>query len=808
MTDKREKLVVIGSGMAGARAIEEIEARAPGRFAITMFGAEPYAVYNRILLSEVLAGTTSPEGIFLNSAGWFAERGITLAAGSKVAEIDRAARVVRAADGTAVPYDKLIIATGSLPLVPDIQNVATPGVFVFRTIDDCRLIASYARRCRRVAVIGSGLLGLEAARGLLSHGLEVSVIEVMPYLMAQQLDAEAAAMLARMIEAMGIRILFEKATERVLGAAAVEGLRFKDGSEIETDMVVISCGIRPNVRLAVEAGLRVERGIVCDDQMRTSDPDISAVGECVEHRRTVYGLVAPLYEQARVLADHVTGANLDAAYHGSRLSTRLKIMGIDLVSIGDGRGLNAEPGSITKYSEPERGVYKKLVVRGGKLAGAILLGEIDSASRLISAYERETGLPERRSELLFSHGAAGDPGSAVEAMAPEAAVCSCHQVKKATLLELIKAGCGLDQLSAKTRAGTGCGGCRPHLESMVARYGSEKPDPAASYYVRAVPLAKPDLVREIRQRGLRSVTAVLAELGNGTDDPASKPGLASLLRTIWAGEYVDERDARFVNDRVHANIQNDGSYSVVPRIYGGVTSAAELRRIADVADRYQVRMIKITGGQRIDLLGVKKSDLPAVWRDLGMRSGHAYTKAFRTCKTCVGTDFCRYGVGDSTRLGIAIERRFQGLETPHKMKFAASGCARNCAEATVKDVGVVAVENGWQIHVGGAAGSRVRAGDLLATVKTHDEALALMGRFIQYYRENARYAERSYAFVERLGIERLRAIVVDDAEGEAARLDREIAAAAAAYRDPWSEGAAPIEPTQFAEAVAVEAAGV
>ncbi len=806
LVSAREKLLVIGGGMAGARAIEEIEARAPSRFAITMYAAEPYAVYNRILLSDVLAGAKNPEGIFLNSLSWFAERQIDLRIGEKIASIDCARKLVLTESGAAQSYDYLIIATGSLPLVPDIANVATPGVFVFRTIDDCRLIASYAKGRRRAAVIGGGLLGLEAARGLLGHNLKVTVVEVMPYLMAQQLDPESAALLARTMEAMGLEILFEKATERVLGNGAAQGLRFKDGTEIETDMVVISCGIRPNVRLAVEAGLRVERGIVCDDRMRTSDPAIYSVGECVEHRGRVYGLVAPLYEQARVLADNLTGSSPAAAYAGSKLSTRLKVMGVDLVSIGDGRAMGGEGHTVTRYVEPELGVYKKLVVSGGKLVGAILLGDTDAASTLIDAYEREIELPRRHSELLFSRAGAGDPNAAVEAMAESAVVCTCHQVRKSVLVEHIRAGAALDDLCAITRAGTGCGGCKSHLEAMMAAYGSDRADPAASYYVKAVPLDKPALVREIKRLELRSVSAVLSRLGIGVDDPESKPGLASLLKTIWGRGYVDERDARFINDRVHANIQNDGTFSVIPRIYGGVTSPAELRRIADAAEKYHARMIKITGGQRIDLLGVGKSDLPAIWRDLKMPSGHAYTKAFRTCKTCVGVEFCRYGVGDSTRLGIAIEKRFQGIETPHKMKFAASGCARNCAEATVKDVGVVAIEGGWQIHVGGAAGSRVRAADLLAAVKSQDEALKIMGRFIQYYRENARYAERCYAFVERVGIKRLREVLIDDSDGDADRLDREVEAAAAAYRDPWSEGAAPFEPTQFAEAIAVEGA--
>src|SRR5579885_1132532 len=797
----KEKLVVVGGGMAGGRVVEEIVARENSRFDVTIIGAEPYTVYNRILLSDVLAGSKSPEGVFLYSTEWFQSRAVRLITGVKVESIHRDRKVVRLAGGEERPYDKLIIATGSLPLVPEIENVNTPGVFVFRTIEDCQLISSYARRCKRAAVIGGGLLGLEAARGLVNHGLEVTVVEVMPYPMAQQLDAESGAMLARKMEALGLRFQFEKASQRVLGTSAVRGLAFKDGTELATDMVVISCGIRPNVRLAVDAGLRVERGIVCDDRMVTSDPDIFAVGECVEHRGRIYGLVAPLYEQARVLAEHITGVQSPALYQGSKISTRLKVMGVDLVSIGDGRALDPAKASITKYVEPSRGVYKKLVVREGKLEGAILLGEIDSATLLIAAYEAGTPMPERHADLLFGR-AAGDPRVMLEAMPGESRICACHQVSKESLVELLSKGCSLDDLAAKTKAGTGCGGCRPQLEMLSAIYGDADRNPATTRYAKSIPLSKPELMAEIRRLGLKSVSAVMRTLGGG-DDPGVKPALASLLRMVWREEYDDERDARFINDRVHANIQNDGTFSVVPRIFGGVTSPAELRRIADVAEKYQARMVKLTGGQRIDLLGIKKRDLPAAWHDLGMPSGHAYTKAFRTCKTCVGTDFCRYGVGDSTALGIAIEKRFQGIEAPHKLKLAASGCSRNCAEATVKDIGAVAVDGGWQVYVGGAAGSRVRAGDLLATVATNEEVLRIIGRFIQYYRMNARYMERSPAFVERIGIERLRSILVDDSEGQAESLDRQIEDEIASYRDPWLEGKSPIEPSQFADELAI-----
>ena len=430
-TTTKETLVVVGTGMAAGRVVEEIVVRDPDRFEITMFGAEPHTVYNRILLSDVLAGVKSPEGVFLYSADWFRDHGVRLVSGVKVEQIDRQRKIVGCGDGSETHYDKLIIATGSLPMVPPIENVNTAGVFVFRTINDCQLNASYARRCRRAVVIGGGLLGLEAARGLLEHGLEITLVEVMPYPMAQQLDPESGARLARCMEGMGLRFLFEKATQRVLGSGAVRGLLFKDGSNIETDMVVISCGIRPNVKLAVEAGLAAERGIVCDDHLLTSDPDIYAVGECVEHRGRLYGLVAPLFEQARVLADHLTASDTEATYRGSKISTRLKVMGIDLVSVGDAR--EGAGSVVTRYVEPERGVYKKLVVRDGKVAGAILLGEIDCAGAVISTYENETPAPRRHADLLFGGPAAGDQGAAA-ALPMEAVVCTCHQVRKSRLV--------------------------------------------------------------------------------------------------------------------------------------------------------------------------------------------------------------------------------------------------------------------------------------------------------------------------------------------------------------------------------------
>ncbi len=823
---QKKRLVVIGNGMAGGRVVEEILARDPDRFAITMFGAEPYGNYNRILLSNVLNGSQPMEDTFLNPLAWYAEHNVQLHAGVKATLIDRERRVVigqpmrtdapaYGLDGCAPaaacieePYDTVIIATGSRPFVPPMDGMGKRGTFLFRTLDDCEQIAAYAKRCRRAAVIGGGLLGLEAARGLLTHGVEVTVLEAMPQPMSAQLDPESGDLLKTTLRHMGISVLLEKITTHILGEEHVTGLQFKDGSTLETDMVVVSTGIRPIVEIATDSGLAVERGIVCDDQMRTSDPDVFAVGECVQHRGIIYGLVDPIWDQARTLADVITETNPAAAYAGSKLATKLKVMGVELASMGETK--KAEPDDeVVVYREPSRGVYKKLIIRENKLHGAILLGEADTASTLMQMFSLDTALPERRADLLF--GPANGALLLAAADLPDAAqICNCNGVSKGCIRTAIETGgcTSVMQVGTKTKAGAGCGSCKPLVTQLLEAYAGEiVEDPSEHYYVPGVPLPKPELIAAIREKQLKSVSAVFHALADGKEDPGSKIGLASLLKSLWSDEYEDERDARYINDRVHANIQHDGTFSVVPRIYGGVTSPAELKRIAEVAEQYNVRMVKITGGQRIDLLGITKDNLPKVWKELGIPSGHAYTKAFRTCKSCVGTDFCRYGLGDSIALAQKIERRYQGVESPHKMKLATAGCPRNCSEAYVKDLGAVAIGGDkWEIYIGGAAGGTVRKGDLLCTVEGHEQVLTYMGRFIQYYRENAKYLERTYGFAERVGIEHLRAILIDDTEGICERLDAEIDKAVAAYRDPWStEAVQPRNVTQFAGPLPVEA---
>ncbi|GCF10614.1 nitrite reductase large subunit NirB [Dictyobacter arantiisoli] len=804
---QKQRLVIIGNGMAGARLVEEILAHQGGdQYDIVVFGEEPYGNYNRILLSNVLAGSQDSADIFINPLAWYKEHGVTLHAGSRVDAIDCTLKCVYASDGTVMAYDKLVIATGSSPAIPALANLYTPerklqkGVFAFRTIDDCTGMLDYATQARKAVVIGGGLLGLEAARGLLNRGLEVHVAHVAKHVMNVQLDTMGGKILRSSLEKMGVSLHLQKRTNAILGDGQVEGLGFEDGSTIDCDMVVISTGIRPNIELAQQAGIAVERGILVQDDLSCSVPDVYAIGECTQHRGCTYGLVAPLWEQAQCLAERLTHPDSEKLYLGSRTSTKLKVLGVDLAVMGDKEEVD-EDDEVVVYSEPSRGVYKKLIVRENKIAGAIVIGDGSVTPRLLQLFDRRSPLPENRDELLFQLSGESKEVNVAD-MPDDTQICNCNGVSKGKIVSCVKSGKrSLKTLCDATRAGTGCGSCMSQVKSLLEYAAGDAlvEDPSIHYYVPGVPLTKPALIEAIKEQQLRSVSSVFAALAGGKEDPGSKAGLASLLKTIWGKDYEDQRDARFINDRVHANIQNNGTFSVIPRMYGGVTSAKELRRIADVAEKYQVPMVKVTGGQRIDLVGVAKDQLPAVWNDLGMPSGHAYTKSFRTCKTCLGSEYCRYGVGDSTALGINVEKRYQGIETPHKLKLAVSGCPRNCAESTTKDIGVIAIEGGkWEVYIGGAAGASVRKGDVLCVVDSQEDVLLYMGRFMQYYREQARYLERTHGFVERMGIEKLRQILLEDSEGICQRLDHDIQSAVDSYVDPWQEAHAPATPAQFA----------
>jgi len=664
--------------------------------------------------------------------------------------------------------------------MPPIAGIDLPGVHPFRGPEDCEAIRTAAATggARHAAVIGGGLLGLEAARGIAAQGCDVTVVHLLDRLMERQLDAGAAARLAPAMEALGVEVLLERNTREITR----HGVLLAD-EELEADLVVISVGIRPQTALARAHGLVVERGIVVDDTLTTSDPRVLAVGECAQHRGVVHGIVAPIHEQAKVAAATLCGEA--QAYTGSIPTAKLKVMGVDLVCAGNPEGARAV------VVNDDRS-YRKLAVDGsGRTVGTILLGDIRGAELLMDAVRTAREASDPLALLA-------EASQATAADLPDSArVCNCHGVCKGEIVDAIRTrglGSTLEVVNV-TRAGAGCGSCKPLVGELLAieRGGAAE---EATFLCPCRRQTREELAAVVRERGLESVSELSAACGAGRDCGACKPGLAYLVSEVCGNRHREERHARFINDRVHANIQNDGTFSVVPRIRGGVTTADELRRIADVADKHEVPLIKITGGQRIDLLGVKKEQLPAIWEELDMPSGHAYAKAVRTVKTCVGTDFCRFGLGDAMGVGIELERAMEGLYTPHKVKSAVTGCPRNCAEAYVKDIGLVAVEGGWELYVGGAAGATVRKGDLLSTVASSDEAIRLALAFLQHYRESAEYLERTYAYLDRVGVDFVRSAVLGDID---ALIDRYRIAKAAADPDPWRERHAPVHPRQFAE---------
>jgi nitrite reductase (NADH) large subunit len=737
-----------------------------------------------VRLSEILVSGEEPDALALRPAEWFEDHAVRVLLGRRAIGVKPGALVLD--DGTELPFDRLALATGSQALMPPLPGIDLPGVYPFRGPEDCDAIRAAATEARRAVVIGGGLLGLEAARGVHAQGCATTVVHLMDRLMERQLDAGAAQLLEPVVRTLGLEVLLERQTTALVGdESGVRRVRFAGGEEIDAELVVVSIGIRPEVTLARSLGVHCQRGIIVDDGMRTSLAGVVAVGECAEHLGVVYGLVGPILEQARVAADSLLGRQ--AEYSGSVPSAKLKVAGIDLVAIGD-----AEGDASAVSTDASAGVYRKLVVRDGRAAGAVLLGNVRGSEALLAAVKAR----EEVSDPLARLAALAELGA--EDLPEEAQVCNCNGVCKGTLLGAVQDGCSTPrEVMARTRAGTGCGSCKNLVVDIVAAAtGGLSDEP--TYLCPCRKQTRDQLAATIRSERFQSVSELAAACGSGRECGTCKPALAYLISEVNANRHREERDARFINDRVHANIQRDGRFSVVPRIRGGVVTPAELRRIADAAERYEVPMVKITGGQRIDLLGVRKQDLPAIWRDLDMPSGHAYAKAVRTVKTCVGSDFCRYGLGDSIRLGIEMEQAWEGLYTPHKVKSAVSGCPRNCAEATVKDIGCVAVEGGWQVRAGGAAGGTVREAEILATVDTPDEALRVATAFLQYYRENADYKERTYDFIPRVGLEAVRAAVLDP-ESRAALLERFRIAKAAAVTDPWLERDDPYHPNQFSE---------
>jgi len=804
----KRKLVLVGNGMAGMRAIEELLELAPDLYDITVFGAEPHGNYNRILLSPVLASEKTIADIMLNTREWYDERRIRLIAGDEVVKIDRARRRVIAASGVEAPYDRLILATGSNPVVLPLPGKELPGVVTYRDIADVDKMISAARDFKHAIVIGGGLLGLEAAYGLQKRGMKVTVVHLLPTLMERQLDPAAGDLLRRSLEERGLEFRMPAQTKEIVGDERVRAVRFGDGTELPADLVVMAVGIRPNAALAKASGLACERGVLVSDTMQTFDPRIYALGECVQHRGACYGLVAPLFEQAKVLANHLAEFGI-GRYAGSQTSTKLKVTGIDLFSAGDFSG-GADTEELV-FKDAARGVYKKIVVKDDKIRGAVLYGDTVDGAWYFQLLREGTPIADFRESLLFGQAHLGDSGLAgaagVTALPDNAEICGCNGVCKGDIVKAITAKSlfTLDDVRAHTKASSSCGSCTGLVEQLLANTlgGDYSETPAKKPMCPCTIHTHEEVRQTIVREKLKSIPRAMEFLEWKTPDGCHKcrPALNFYLLCAWPGEYEDDKQSRFINERAHGNIQRDGTYSVVPRIWGGVTSAKELRAIADVAEKYAVPTVKVTGGQRIDLLGVKKEDLPRMWKDLseaGFVSGHAYGKALRTVKTCVGKEWCRFGTQDSTGLGIKLERTTWGSWHPHKVKLAVSGCPRNCAEATIKDLGVVCVDSGYELHVGGNGGIKVRATDFLCKVATEEDVIEHCCAFLQLYREEARYLERTAPWIERVGLSHVRDKIVDDAAGRQALYSRFLVAQKYSQVDPWAERAHGKDAAEFA----------
>ncbi|WNO04345.1 nitrite reductase large subunit NirB [Rhodoferax mekongensis] len=807
---QKQKLVMIGNGMAGVRTIEELLKVAPDLYDITVFGAEPYPNYNRILLSPVLAGEQTLDEIVLNSFEWYAENNIALHAGKKVTEVDRVKRVVKASDGTEAEYDRLLICTGSNPFILPVPGKDLQGVIAYRDIADTNAMIEAATQYKHAVVIGGGLLGLEAANGLMLRGMQVTVVHVQPTLMERQLDTVAGGLLQKSLEERGLQFLMGAQTQELVGGedGRVKAIKFKDGTEVPADLVVMAVGIRPNTELAQSMRLHVDRGIVVTDTMQTvTDARIYSVGECAAHRGIAYGLVAPLFEQAKVAANHLAEYGI-GRYQGSLTSTKLKVTGIDLFSAGNFTG--GEGFEEIVMSDPFGGVYKKLVIKDDKLVGACMYGDTVDGSWYFKLLREGRNVADIRDKLMFGESGAniGDVGhqgqNKAAAMADSDEVCGCNGVTKGTICKAIKEKglFTLDEVKKHTKASASCGSCTGLVEQIIMFTAGG--DYSATPKKKAMCGCTDHSHQEVRDAIFANKYLTIAEVqqGMGWKTPngcsSCRPALNYYLISSWPKLAKDDPQSRFINERSHANIQKDGTYSVIPRMWGGETTADELRRIANAVDKFKIPTVKVTGGQRIDLLGVKKEDLQAVWQDIGMPSGHAYAKALRTVKTCVGSEWCRMGTQDSTQMGKDLERAHWRMYAPHKVKYAVSGCPRNCAEAGIKDVGIIGVDSGWEMYIAGNGGIKTEVAHFLVKLKTREEVLEYTGAFMQLYRKEGWYLERTVHFVSRVGLDYIKKRILEDAEGRKA-LNEELLFALDGEPDPWFDFQdAQVDTRQFA----------
>ncbi len=798
-------LVVIGNGMVGHRLLEQVVERGLTRlWNVTTFCEEPRLAYDRVNLSGFFAGKTADDLSMLPRPEYYLEHGIAVHPGDRAVAIDRAARTVTSAKGRTIAYDRLVLATGSYPFVPPIKGNDAAGCFVYRTIDDLIAMKTWAQRCTVGVVVGGGLLGLEAANAIRQMGLKTHVVEHSPRLMAVQVDDGGGAILRRKIEALGVTVHTSKATSEIVKHpedGRVAKMVFGDKTELPTDMIVFSAGIRPRDELAKSAGLTMgERGgVAIDERCRSSDPAISAIGEVAAYKHRIFGLVAPGYHMAKVVADDLSDAQPAAAarFTGFDMSTKLKLMGVDVASFGD--AFAATPGSkAIHYGDATSDTYKKLVVsaEGKFLLGGILVGDADSYGTFLQMTQNQVPLPPHPEDLILPQraGVAKSAGFGAESLPDAATICSCHNVSKGAITACISAQklTELGQVKTCTKAGTGCGSCvglvKDLLKSELKKAGVVVNNHVCEHFKHS----RQELYSLVRLHRHQTFAAVLAQHGSGSGCEICKPALASILASAWNEHILERKHAPLQdsNDRFLANIQRDGTYSVVPRVPAGEITPDQLIVLGQVAKKYNLYS-KITGGQRVDLFGARMEQLPAIWEELiavGFESGHAYGKALRTVKSCVGSTWCRYGVQDSTALAIKIENRYKGLRSPHKLKSAVSGCARECAEAQSKDFGIIATEKGYNLYLCGNGGMKPQHAVLFATDIDEATVIRYLDRFLMFYIRSADRLERTATWLNKLegGIDYLKAVVIDDALGICAELEAEMAHVVATYQDEWA----------------------
>lgn len=792
------RIVIIGNGMVGYKLCEKLVAKSqPGNLHITVFGEEIRPAYDRVHLSEFFAGKTAND-LLLAPPDWYASNNITLHLGDPVLSIDRSAKTVQSHQGITISYDYLILATGSAGFVPPIPGVEKQGVFIYRTIEDLEMITAWAPKARSAAVIGGGLLGLEAAKALIDLGIpQTHVIEFAPRLMPRQLDGPGAALLKRKLENLGLFIHTGMQTTAIEGDNVITQLKFADSTVLPVDMLVISAGIKSRDELAKQAGLATgfRGGIVVDEQMKTSDAFIFAIGECALYKEMIYGLVAPGYEMAEVVAEQLTGHQ--KSFTGFDMSTKLKLIGIEVASFGDCFATGEAVSSLV-WEDSRKGIYKRINISadGKQLLGGVLIGEAEQYNLLLQTCRNKIVLPPEPEDLLLGKRGGGDGNAAgVVSLPDDALICSCESITKKMIGDAVtEHGCEtVDAIKKCTRAGTGCGGCMPLLKDlMIFQLQSQ------GKYVRNVlcehfAYSRQEMYDLIKLKELHTYDEVLNTLGNGDGCELCKPPVASILASLW-GEMILKKGndtAQDSNDRYLANIQKGGSYSVVPRIPGGEITPDKLIIIGTIAKKYNL-YTKITGGQRIDMFGAHVGDLPAIWEELiaaGFESGHAYGKALRTVKSCVGSTWCRFGLHDSVSYAIRIEERYRGLRAPHKIKSAVSGCIRECAEAQSKDFGIIATEKGWNLYVCGNGGSKPQHALLLATDLDDETCIRYIDRFLMFYIKTADPLTRTAAWLNKMdgGIDYLRNVVVHDSLGMAAELESEMQQLVNSYKCEWKE---------------------